>query len=163
MLVRPKHRWPLETGSPRPGGSQLIHLTNTMAPCRRDTGFRPEQNRTMVEAYCGCCAPPAVCYSPGALQGDERPPLVAVGSYSVRERQPLRRLPHLPTRGLERCRARIGSEDFGRHLTTVARAQRPSAPARPFAPRKSIYSSAMRATINTPEKVSRRITSANSQ
>ena len=130
---------------------------------QRDTWFGPEQDRTMVEAYCGCCAPPAVCSRLDALQGDERPPLVPVGSYQVRERQPLRRLPPLPTRGLERCSARIGSEDFGRHLTTVARAQGPSAPARPYAPRKSIYSSAMRATINTPEKVSRRITSANSQ
>src|SRR5919107_2404485 len=61
--------------------------------------------------------------------------------------QPLRRLPPLPTRGLERCSARVGSEDFGCHLATVARAQGPSAPARPYAPRKSIYSSAMRATI----------------
>jgi len=71
----------------------------------------------MVEAYCGCCAPPAVCSRLDALQGDERPPLFPVGSYPVRERQPLRRLPPLPTRGLERCSARIGSEDFGRHLT----------------------------------------------
>src|SRR5215217_970320 len=118
----------------------------------------------MVEAYCGCCTPPAVCSRLDALQGDERPPLVPVGSYiQYVNGNPLRRLPPLPTRGLKRCSARIGSENFGRHLTTVARAQGPSAPARPYAPRKSIYSSAMRATINTPEKVSRRITSANSQ
>jgi hypothetical protein len=36
--------------------------------------------------------------SPGALQGDERPPLVALGPFHpVRERQPLRRLTPLRT------------------------------------------------------------------
>ena len=60
--------------------------------------------------------------SPGCSKGDERPPLVPVGLIQYVNGQPLRRLPPLPTRGLERCSARIGSEDFGRHLTTVARA-----------------------------------------
>ena len=76
-----------------------------------EAGFGPEQDRTMIEAYCGC--------------GYVHPALYA----RLELYKALSDFLSYAQGRLERCKARIGSEDFGHHLTMVATSWGPSAPA----------------------------------
>ena len=102
-----------------------------------EAGFDPEQERTMMEAYCGGCAPPAL-YARLELYKAMSDLLWSLwGLIQYANGNPSDDFfPYAQWR-LERCKARIGSEDFGRHLAVVATHQGSSAPVRPYALRAS--------------------------
>ena len=85
-----------------------------------EAGFDPEQERTMVEAYCGGCAPP-VLYARLELYKAMSDLLWSLwGLIQYVNGNPSEDfLPYAQGR-LERCKVRIGSEDFGRRLAVVA-------------------------------------------
>jgi thiamine kinase-like enzyme len=85
-----------------------------------EAGFDPEQERTMVEAYCGGCAPP-VLYARLELYKAMSDLLWSLwGLIQYANGNPSEDfLPYAQGR-LERCKVRIGSEDFGRRLAVVA-------------------------------------------
>ena len=85
-----------------------------------EAGFGAEQDRTMVEAYCGGCAPPAL-YSRLELYKAMSDLLWSLwGLIQYSNGNPSDDfLPYAQGR-LERCKGRIGSEGFGRHLAVVA-------------------------------------------
>jgi thiamine kinase-like enzyme len=85
-----------------------------------EAGFGAEQDRTMVEAYCGGCAPP-VLYARLELYKAMSDLLWSLwGLIQYANGNPSDDfLPYAQGR-LERCKVRIGSEDFGRHLAVVA-------------------------------------------
>src|SRR3712207_602500 len=85
-----------------------------------EAGFGPEQDRTMMDAYCGGCAPP-VLYSRLELYKMLSDLLWSLwGIIQYANGNPSNDFfPYIQGR-LERCKDRIGSEDFGRHLTVVA-------------------------------------------
>ena len=85
-----------------------------------EAGFDPEQERTMVEAYCGGCAPP-VLYARLELYKALSDLLWSLwGLIQYANGNPSDDfLPYAQGR-LERCKARIGREDFSRHLAVVA-------------------------------------------
>src|SRR5918998_5841277 len=92
-----------------------------------EAGFGPEQDRTMMEAYCGGYAHP-VLYSRLELYKALSDLLWFLwGLIQYANGNPSDDfLPYAQGR-LERCKVRIGSEDFGRHLTMVATRWEPSA------------------------------------
>ena len=102
-----------------------------------EAGFDPEQERTMMEAYCGGCAPPAL-YARLQLYKAMSDLLWSLwGLIQYANGNPSDDFfPYAQWR-FERCKARIGSEDFGRHLAVVATHQGSSAPVRPYALRAS--------------------------
>jgi thiamine kinase-like enzyme len=102
-----------------------------------EAGFDPEQERTMMEAYCGGCAPLAL-YARLQLYKAMSDLLWSLwGLIQYANGNPSDDfLPYAQWR-FERCKARIGSEDFGRHLAVVATHQGSSAPVRPYALRAS--------------------------
>jgi thiamine kinase-like enzyme len=85
-----------------------------------EAGFGPEQDRTMVEAYCGGYVHSAL-YSRLELYKAMSDLLWSLwGLIQYANGNPSDDfLPYAQGR-LERCKVRIGSEDFGRHLTVVA-------------------------------------------
>ena len=85
-----------------------------------EAGFGAEQDRTMVEAYCGGCAP-QVLYARLELYKAMSDLLWSLwGLIQYANGNPSDDfLPYAQGR-LERCKVRIGSEDFGRHLAVVA-------------------------------------------
>jgi len=85
-----------------------------------EAGFDREQERTMVEAYCGGCAPP-VLYARLELYKAMSDLLWSLwGLIQYANGNPSEDfLPYAQGR-LERCKVRIGSEDFGRRLAVVA-------------------------------------------
>jgi len=92
-----------------------------------EAGFSPEQDRTMMEAYYGGCAPPAL-YSrlePYKAMSDLLWSLCGLIQYANGNPSD-DFFPYAQGR-LERCKVRIGREDFGRHLTMVAFAPRAAA------------------------------------
>jgi thiamine kinase-like enzyme len=83
-------------------------------------GFGPEQDRTMMEAYCGGCAPP-VLYSRLELYKAMSDLLWSLwGLIQYANGNPSDDFFFYAQGRLERCKGRIGSEDFGRHLAVVA-------------------------------------------
>jgi thiamine kinase-like enzyme len=94
-----------------------------------EAGFGPEQDWTMMEAYCGGYAHSAL-YARLELYKALSDLLWSLwGLIQYANGNPSDEfLPYAQGR-LERCKARIGSEDFGRHLTIVATRWEPSAPA----------------------------------
>ena len=85
-----------------------------------EAGFGAEQDRTMVEAYCGGRAP-QVLYARLELYKAMSDLLWSLwGLIQYANGNPSDDfLPYAQGR-LERCKVRIGSEDFGRHLAVVA-------------------------------------------
>jgi thiamine kinase-like enzyme len=85
-----------------------------------EAGFGPEQDRTMMEAYCGGYAHSAL-YARLELYKALSDLLWSLwGLIQYANGNPSDDfLPYAQGR-LERCKVRIGSEDFGRHLTVVA-------------------------------------------
>jgi thiamine kinase-like enzyme len=85
-----------------------------------EAGFGPEQDQTMMEAYCGGCAHP-VLYSRLELYKAMSDLLWSLwGLIQYANGNPSDDFLAYAQGRLERCKARIGSEDFGRHLTVVA-------------------------------------------
>jgi thiamine kinase-like enzyme len=84
-----------------------------------EAGFGAEQDRTMMEAYCGGCAP-QVLYARLELYKAMSDLLWSLwGLIQYANGNPSDDfLPYAQGR-LERCKVRIGSEDFGRHLAVV--------------------------------------------
>ena len=95
-----------------------------------EAGFGPEQDRTMMEAYCGCGYVHPALYARLQLYKAMSDLLWSLwGLIQYANGNPSDDfLPYAQGR-LERCKARIGSEDFGHHLTMVATPWGPSAPA----------------------------------
>ena len=85
-----------------------------------EAGFGPEQERTMMEAYCSGYAPSAL-YARLELYKALSDLLWSLwGLIQYANGNPSDDfLPYAQGR-FERCKVRIGSEDFGRHLTVVA-------------------------------------------
>ena len=85
-----------------------------------EAGFGAEQDRTMVEAYCGGCAPP-VLYARLELYKAMSDLLWSLwGLIQYANGNPSEDFFPYAQGRLERCKVRIGSEDFGRHLAVVA-------------------------------------------
>jgi len=85
-----------------------------------EAGFGPEQDRTMMEAYCGGCASPAL-YSRLELYKAMSDLLWSLWSLiQYANGNPSDDFFSYALGRLERCKVRIDSEDFGRHLTVVA-------------------------------------------
>jgi len=85
-----------------------------------EAGFGPEQDRTMVEAYCGGYVHSAL-YSRLELYKAMSDLLWSLwGLIQYANGNPSDDFLTYAQGRLERCKVRIGSEDFGRHLTVVA-------------------------------------------
>jgi len=85
-----------------------------------EAGFGPEQDRTMVEAYCGGYVHSAL-YSRLELYKALSDLLWSLwGLIQYANGNPSDDFLTYAQGRLERCKVRIGSEDFGRHLTVVA-------------------------------------------
>jgi thiamine kinase-like enzyme len=86
-----------------------------------EAGFGSEQDRTMMEAYCGGCAPP-VLYARLELYKAMSDLLWSLwGLVQYANDNPSDDFFPYAQGRLERCKVRIGSEFFGRHLMIVAR------------------------------------------
>jgi thiamine kinase-like enzyme len=84
-----------------------------------EAGFGPEQDRTMMEAYCGGCAPPML-YSRLELYKTMSDFLWSLwGLIQYANGNPSDDFFAYSRGRLERCKVRVGSEDFGRHLTVA--------------------------------------------
>ena len=103
-----------------------------------EAGFGPEQDRTMMEAYCGCGYVHPALYARLELYKAMSDLLWSLwGLIQYANGNPSDDFfPYAQWR-FERCKVRIGSEDFGRHLAVVATHQGSSAPVRPYALRAS--------------------------
>ncbi len=85
-----------------------------------EAGFGPEQDRTMMEAYCGGYAYPAL-YARLELYKAMSDLLWSLwGLIQYANGNPSDDFFPYAQGRLERCKARIGSEEFGRHLAVVA-------------------------------------------
>jgi thiamine kinase-like enzyme len=85
-----------------------------------EAGFGPEQDRTMLEAYCGGCTHP-VLYSRLELYKAMSDLLWSLwGLIQYANGNPSDNFYAYSQGRLDRCKGRIGSEDFGRHLAVVA-------------------------------------------
>ena len=74
----------------------------------------------MVEAYCGCCTPPALCSRLELYKAMSDLLWSLWGLIQYANGNPSEDfLPYAQWR-LERCKVRMGSEEFGRHLAVVA-------------------------------------------
>jgi thiamine kinase-like enzyme len=84
-----------------------------------EAGFGAEQDRTMLEVYCGGCAPP-VLYSRLELYKAMSDLLWSLwGLIQYANGNPSDDFFAYSQGRLEGCKVRVGSEDFGRHLTVV--------------------------------------------
>ena len=102
-----------------------------------EAGFAPEQEWTMMEAYCGGCAPPAL-YSRLQLYKAMSDLLWSLwGLVQYANGNPSDDFFSYARGRLERCKVRLGGEDFGRHLAVVATHHGSSALVRPYALRAS--------------------------
>jgi thiamine kinase-like enzyme len=94
-----------------------------------EAAFGPEQDRTMMEAYYGGCPHPAL-YSRLELYKAMSDLLWSLwGLVQYANGNPSDDFLSYAQGRLERCKVRMGSEDFGRHLAIVATSPRLSAPA----------------------------------
>ena len=85
-----------------------------------EAGLGPEQDRTMMEAYCGGYAPPAL-YSRLELYKVLSDLLWSLwGLIQYANGNPSDNFLSYAQGRLECCKGRIGSEGFGRHLAVVA-------------------------------------------
>jgi thiamine kinase-like enzyme len=86
-----------------------------------EAGFGAEQDRTMLEVYCGGCAPPAL-YARLELYKAMSDLLWSLwGFIQYANGNPSDDFFKYAQGRLDRCKIRIGSEGFGRHLAVVAR------------------------------------------
>jgi thiamine kinase-like enzyme len=124
-----------------------------------EAGFGPEQDQAMMETYYGGPAP-AVLYSRLALyktMSDLHWSLWAVVQHA--NGNPADDFRTYATTRLERCKARMGSADFGRYLAAVGTAVVSPRP-RAFSPRRAYRSdSEHRAPLHRPPESGQRLAS----